>query len=254
MTAATLAAIWRHPIKAHGREELTGVLLTDGAALPWDRHWAVAHDAARIDRLHPTWAACANFSRGAKAPRLMALTAQLDEAAGQIALSHPDLPPLTFRPGDAAGERAFLDWVRPLCPADRALPAQLYTVPGGALTDTDYPSVSLLNLASNADLAARMGLDLSPLRWRANLWLDGPAPWAERDWVGRRLSLGEAELEIVKPIVRCAATTANPGTGRVDADTLGALRALHGERVFGLYARVTRGGAVRRGDPVEVLS
>lgn len=249
---ATLAAIWRHPIKSHGREELAEARLAEGASLPWDRHWAVAHEAARIDRANPAWVNWVNFSRGAKAPELMAIDATLDEGAARLTLRHPDRPALTFRPDDPEGERAFLDWVRPLCPPGRAQPAYIHSVAGRGMTDTDYPSVSLINLASNADLSARMGLDLSPLRWRANLWLDGLAPWAERGWVGRRLTLGEAELEVTEPIVRCAATTANPATGRIDADTLGALRALHGEQVFGVYARVTRGGRVRRGDRAAV--
>ena len=35
---ATLARIVRHPVKAHGREELDAVTLAAGRCLPWDRH------------------------------------------------------------------------------------------------------------------------------------------------------------------------------------------------------------------------
>lgn len=227
--------------------------LTEGASLPWDRHWAVAHDAARIDRTNPGWVNWVNFSRGAKAPELMAIDATFDEDAGRLTLRHPNRPVLSFRPDDPEDERIFLDWVGPLCPPGRAQPAFLYSVAGRGMTDTDYPSVSLINLASNAGLGLRMGAELSPHRWRANLWLDGLDPWAERDWVGRRIALGEAELQVTEPIVRCAATSANPATGRIDADTLGALRSLHDEQVFGLYASVIRSGTVRRGDRAEVL-
>jgi uncharacterized protein YcbX len=248
-----LAAIWRHPIKSHGREMLDAVTLTEGQGLPWDRRWAVAHEAAKIDRDLPAWAECVNFSRGSKAPRLMAIDAALDESTGTVTLTHPDRDPLTFRPDDPQDERRFLDWVRPLCPPHRVQPAALYSVPGRGLTDTDYPSVSILNLASNADLSAQMGVDLSPLRWRGNLWLDGAAPWAETEWPGKRLRLGTAEIEVVEPIARCAATSANPATGMIDADTLSGLRTGTGAQNFGVYARVLRGGTVRRGDAVEVL-
>lgn len=249
-----LAAIWRHPIKSHGRKSLPSVTVTAGATLPWDRRWAVAHDAARIDREHPAWANWINFSRGAKAPRLMAINATLDETTASLTLTHPERPALTFRPDDPAGESRFLDWVRPLCPPDRAQPAGIYTVPGRGMTDTDYPSVSILNLASNADLSARMGVDLSPLRWRGNLWLDGAEPWAEAAWPGRHLRIGPAEFEIVEPIVRCAATAANPATGLIDADTLNALQAQRGAQIFGVYARVIRGGTIASGDTAEVLA
>ncbi|PKP81933.1 MAG: molybdenum cofactor biosysynthesis protein, partial [Alphaproteobacteria bacterium HGW-Alphaproteobacteria-2] len=59
-----LAQIWRHPIKAHGRERLDAAMLEPGQTLPWDRHWAVAHEAAHL--AEGAWSPCANFSRAAK--------------------------------------------------------------------------------------------------------------------------------------------------------------------------------------------
>ena len=70
--------IFRHPLKSHGREALKEVTLSQGAAMPWDRRWAVAHEASKADG--SGWASCANFSRGSKAPLLMAITARLNEA------------------------------------------------------------------------------------------------------------------------------------------------------------------------------
>lgn len=247
----TVASIQRHPLKSHGREVLEQVTLVAGEGLPWDRRWAVAHEAAKIEP--GSWADCVNFSRGAKAPRLMAIDARLNEANCQLTLTHPERPPIRFcpdRPEDAA---RFLDWVRPLCPPDRAMPAAIYSMPVRGMTDTDYPSVSLINLATNRDLSARMGTDLSPKRWRGNFWIDGPAPLAELDLIGRTLRLGDAVVEVVEPIVRCLATTANPDTGLRDADTLTALSANYGHRNFGVYARVIGGGPVTVGDGMELL-
>ncbi|HQY44421.1 MAG TPA: MOSC domain-containing protein [Paracoccaceae bacterium] len=248
---AILASIQRHPLKSHGREELAEVRLTAGEGLPWDRRWAVAHDAAKIDE--GQWSPCQNFSRGSKAPKLMAINARLDTDRGALTLTHPDRPAITFRPGDSTDAARFLDWVTPLCPADRARPARLYSIPVRGMTDTDYPSVSILNLASNQALGAALGTELSPLRWRGNFWIDGLPPFAETDLVGRTVRLGSARIEIVEPIERCLATTANPATGERDADTLGALRSLHGHQNFGLYGRVIEGGLVRQGDQFEVL-
>lgn len=249
---ARLASIQRHPLKSHGRESLETVALTAGAALPWDRHWAVAHDAARLAA--DGWSSWQNFSRGAKAPSLMAIDARLDEAARRLTLRHPNLPEITFAPDDPEDAARFIDWVRPICPPDRAQPAQVHSVAGVAMTDTDYPSISILSLASNRDLSARMGVELSPLRWRGNLWIEGTEPWAERGWIGKRVRIGETVLSIEESIVRCLATATNPETGERDADTLGALKALHGAAEFGVYARVVEGGQVRTGDPVESLA
>jgi hypothetical protein len=244
-----VAALWRHPVKSHGREALNAVTLTAGQTMPWDRRWAVAHERAQAD--DSAWAPCANFSRGAKAPALMAISARSDEAAGTLTLSHPDRPDLCFDPDREA--QAFLDWVRPLMPKDRARSARIVRVPGRGMTDTDFASISLINLASGEELGRRMGQPLSPLRWRANIHLDGLAPWAEHGWIGRRFRLGTAELTIRDPIARCLATAANPETGTRDADTLAALETGYGHTDFGVYAEVTGTGTVTLGDAVEPL-
>ena len=235
-----LTRITRHPIKGHGREDLASVLLIPGACLPWDRHWAVAHDAARLTE---GWNRCTNFARGAKAPGLMAITSTLNEATGEVVLSHPDRGTIRFRPDDAADLPHFLDWVLPLNPPDRALPDRIVSM-GVGLTDSDFPSVSVLSETTLAALTQAMGTPLSPHRFRGNLWIDGAEPFAEFDWIGRRLCIGEVELEIRERITRCLATTVNPSTGLRDADTLGALERGYGHQDFGVYAVVTKGGRI----------
>ncbi|MFO1175305.1 MAG: MOSC domain-containing protein [Paracoccaceae bacterium] len=250
MTAG-VASIQRHPLKSHGRESLASVRLAAGEGLPWDRRWAVAHEAAKIDE--GQWAPCQNFARGAKAPQLMAIEARLDEAAARLTLRHPDRPDLSFCPDDPEDQNRFLHWVLPISPADRALPTRIYSVPVRGMTDTDYPSVSLISLGSNRALSDHMGQELSPKRWRANFWIDGLAPFSEQELIGHHVRLGGAVLEIVEPIIRCLATTANPDTGRRDADTLGALKSGYGHQNFGLYARVIESGPVGVGDGFAVL-
>jgi hypothetical protein len=98
----------------------------------------------------------------------------------------------------------------------------------------------------------RIGRPLSIHRWRGNVWIDGLAPWEEFDWVGRELRAGDAVLRVRERAERCLATTANPETGRRDADTLGALESW-GHRDFAVLAEVVRGGTLRRGDVVAPL-
>jgi len=245
----TVRALWRHPIKSHGREALDQVTLTEGATMPWDRRWAVAHEAAKADGSE--WAPCANFSRGSKAPGLMAIEAQVDEANGTVTLSHLDQGSMTFDPDGDVTE--FLDWARPLMPENRAQSARILRVPGRGMTDTDFPSISLINLASGVDLGERMKTDLSPKRWRGNIHFDGLPAWQEFEWVGKTIRVGTAELAVRERIVRCLATTANPDTGKRDADTLGVLNTQLNHQDFGIYAVVTRSGDVKVGDTIEVL-
>lgn len=244
-----LAQICRHPIKGHGRETLASVRLLAGECLPWDRHWAVAHEAAKLE---PGWNPCVNFARGAKAPELMAVTSHLDEATATVTLRHPAQGDITFRPDDVADLPRFLDWVHPLNPANRAQPAQIVSA-GRGMTDSDFPSVSILSTASLADLSARMATPLSPHRFRGNLWLDGAAPWEELQWIGRDIHIGGATLRVNERITRCNATKVNPETGTPDADTLAALEAAFGHQDFGVYATVIDGGLIATGDDWSLI-
>ena len=250
---ARLAHIYRHPIKSHGREELASVTLSPGQSLPWDRHWAVTHRVSKWKAADPRWMACANFILGSTVAALMAIDARLDETAGTVTLTHPAREPLTFSPDQPGDHAGFLAWVGPLLTEDRQAVA-LVKAPGRGMTDTDYPSVSICNLASNADLGHAVTADLSPLRWRGNLWVDGWEPWAEQALIGRDLRIGPAVLRLIEPIKRCKATTANPATGLRDVDTLQGLRGHTGAQNFGVYAQVQRGGTIRSGDQIEVLA
>lgn len=244
-----VCALWRHPIKGHGRESLDRVTLTAGETMPWDRRWAVAHEAARTDGT--AWAPSAEFSRGAKVAALMAINASSNEERGTVTLTHPDLADLTFDPDQDAA--AFLDWVRPLMPPGRAQSARIVRVDGRGMTDTDYPSVSLINMDTNDDLSRTLGEPVSPLRWRCNIHVEGFTPWQELEWIGKTLQIGAARITVREPILRCLATAANPETGERDIDTLGTLNRTWNHQDFGVYAEVTKTGDVAVGDRAEVL-
>lgn len=249
MSGARLAHLCRHPVKSVGYEELARVVLTAGQPMPWDRVWAVAHAAAPFAGHPEGWHPKVAFLRGWAEGALMAIQARYDEGTGTLHLTHPARPPFAgLMP--AAGE-ALVDWLRPLWPTTRPDPDRLVARrDGGALSDAPEPFVALANLSSNRALGQRLGQDLSIHRWRANLWLEGLAPWEEFDLIGREITIGPVRLRVEERIGRCRATCANPATGRMDADTLGALEGGYGHTDFGVYARVVAGGAVAVGDGV----
>lgn len=74
----------------------------------------------------------------------------------------------------------------------------------------------------------------------------------EQSWLGRRLAIGEAELEVVVPCPRCVMIThpfddlpRDPGLGRTVVR--------EAAQNVGFYARVARPGRVRVGDAVTLL-
>jgi uncharacterized protein YcbX len=248
---ARLARIVRHPIKAVGHEEIGAARLTPGRVLPFDRHWAVAHRDAKFAGNPDGWAAKMNFLRGVSSGALMAVTAQLDEDRGELTLTHPQAGRITVIPGKDDAD--LLDWLRPLWPDSRPDPDRLVQVPGQAMTDVSAPYVSILSETSLVELGRHVGQDLSPHRFRGNLWVAGWEPFAETDMVGKRIRIGEAVVEIAQRITRCKATHMNPATGAEDCDTLGALQSCCGHQDFGLYGTIVTPGQITLADQVEVL-
>ena len=136
----------------------------------------------------------------------------------------------------SAGKRVVLmDW-------DFVAPAQ------HRFTDHPKGHVSIINLASVRDLEARLGREIDPLRFRANLYVEGWPAWAENGWEGRALMLGWAQAEVFKRIVRCAGVGVNPATAEPDMDLVKALYDNYGHMNCGIYVHISKPGLVGLGD------
>ena len=138
-------------------------------------------------------------------------------------------------------------------PEGRAASVKLIRSVQTGMTDTDFPSISIGNLASHREIEKKVGEKLSLLRWRCNLWIDGCKPWDEHKWIGKSLKIGSVAFKIKEEIVRCLATTANPMSGERDVDTLGTLESM-GQEDFTVAAMATSSGQIKSGDTVEVIS
>lgn len=102
-------------------------------------------------------------------------------------------------------------------------------------------------------LSDELGQSLDLRRFRPNVHVAMDAePFAESGWEGRRLRIGEAELELLWPCARCAIVTRDPDTQDAWG---GLLRHVHREHdsIFGINARPLGRARIRVGDPVEVL-
>jgi MOSC domain-containing protein len=247
---ARLTHIFRHPIKAIGLEAVESVVLSEGQTLPGDRLWAVAHEASKYDEADG-WGRCLNFVRGAGSHKLMAVKARVDGES--IHLSHPDHEPLSVTPDDPAEAALLVDWLKPLCNPDRAMPVRVVKAGKQGMTDNREPFLSLLTAGSLDALSEACGRQLARERFRGNLWLDGTAPWDEFGWIGQRVALGGAVLEVAERIERCVATSVDPDTGYPDTDTLGTLESTWGHKDFGVFARVVESGPISVGDEARLI-
>ncbi len=249
---ADLVQIWRHPIKAHGFEALEATKVKANKTLPWDRTWAATHEASKT--AGGAWAHCANFSRGAKAPNLMAISAALDTSTATLTMSHPDRDALTFRPDDTEGIARFTSWISPLMPVDRTATTGLVRATEQGMTDTPFPSISVGNLATLRVLEQHAGQKLDTRRFRLNFWAEGLAPFEEFEWLGKIVSIGGVTFRAEDRITRCASTKGNPETGRRDADPVAVMDTHWGHHDFGIALIAQMDGHVTLGDNVSVAA
>jgi hypothetical protein len=116
--------------------------------------------------------------------------------------------------------------------------------------------VTLHGRGSLQALEAALGTEVSELRFRSNIAVDGLDAWEEQRWVGRKIRVGAVEFDVVKPKTRCLATHANPKTGERDLPILTTLTQKIGqENPTFAVAMLPRssGGRIHVGDEVTLL-
>jgi uncharacterized protein len=108
-----------------------------------------------------------------------------------------------------------------------------------------------LSLITSQTIAA-IGADLDPRRFRPNFLVDADAPFAEDDWVGRTLRIGEARIRIDKRDGRCMMVNIDPTTLVKDPSVL---RTIATERAgcLGVYGTTVEPGRVAVGDTVMLV-
>lgn len=248
-----LASIYRHPVKGLSPERLGAIALTAGGYFPNDRRYAIEVGPSGFDPENPRHISKQRFTVLARFPALARIKTRLDDARG------------VFHVGDTHGfgVETRLDTPEGRAGLERFLQAFLGEEASGALRVlespeghrfTDHPQgyISLINLASVRVLEQAIGQRVDPLRFRANLYVDGLTAFAEDAWVaGQAVRLGEAELSVFKPIVRCIATHVNLDTGERDIDMVGMLREHFGRDTLGVYLSIASSGRIAEGDALQ---
>ena len=79
-------------------------------------------------------------------------------------------------------------------------------------------------------------------------------PFAENQWGGVKLQIGEAVIEILDDVERCAAINVDPASAIRQPDCLATMRQAFGHSYLGVFGRVIAPGAVQCGDRVSVIT
>jgi hypothetical protein len=122
--------------------------------------------------------------------------------------------------------------------------------------DEEAGRVTLHGRGSLQALQAALETEVSELRFRSNIAVDGLGAWEEQNWVGRKIRIGAVEFDVVKPKTRCLATHANPKSGERDMPILTTLTQKIGQEnpTFAVAMLPSgAGGQIRVGDQVTLL-
>ena len=249
----TVAQIYRYPVKGLSGEPLDRTELSVGQALRGDRRFALARAGTRFETGEPHWLPKTSFLTQMQDERLAALTTSYCEADGILTICRDGRrvvqATLTTPVGRGVVEEFFSAYLREQI---SGRPKLVMAPEREMFSDHSEPLVSLINLASVRDLERVVGKAVDPLRFRANIYVDGAPPWSERDWRGAEVAIGDARLVVTESIRRCSNTNVRPGHGVRDMNIPKALQRGFGHTECGVYARVILAGIIAVGDAVTV--
>ena len=232
----SVAALWRYPVKSLLGEELEEAGFS-GQGIPGDRAYAVADGESGQVRnaKRAGWQDLFSFSARLEGDATAGVSSlRIVTPDGRVVAGDgPDRDRLL---SEAFGREARLEDA------------------GGPFFD--LAAVHLLTTASLEKLRELYGEgDFDARRFRPNVVVEldsGETGFVEDGWLGRTLRLGEeVVMEVTDPVARCVMTTLAQGDLPKDPKIMSTTYRYNDNRV-GVYARVVRGGRVRRGDRVEL--
>ena len=278
--SGSVVALWRYPVKSMMGEELNAAELTEDGLLG-DRVYAVSDtsDGKVASAKNPRkWPTLFDFRAAlADAPRA-------GMAMPPVRITLPDGTMLSSEQSDVdrvlstalkrsvtfdAAERARQKRAGSAAPDARPAVAEEYwpdmegldhrdTVTDFGLPQGTFFDAAAVHVLTTATLERLRALypegRFEVRRFRPNIVIetaDG-ADFVENEWVGHALAIGDSvRLSITGPCPRCVMTTLAQGDLPRDTKIL-RTAAQHNHASVGVYASVSQGGAIHRGDSVSV--
>ncbi len=259
LARAVVSGLYRYPVKGLSPQAEASFDVVRGEGLPADRRFALALGSTAFDPLAPEPLDKGFFLMLRRDESLAALRTRYDSATGRLTIVSPDGDRLEADIATPEGREQvqafFLAYLGSVC---EGMP-KLVEAEGHKFTDVSVISpemmraISVVNVTSVRDLAERCRTTLDPLRFRANIYLDGLEPWRELDWIGREIAIGSALFRGVMRTRRCAAVDVDPVTGARDTNLPKVLMKTYGHPDCGIYLEVVRSGTLNAGDEVRLL-
>jgi hypothetical protein len=249
-----LSRITRYPVKGLTPDSLERCELEPGRGVAFDRAAAFTSGNLQDPPQKGSWVPARTFLQLTVYPEFARFRTAFDETRRTITLTAPDGAGAVVRLGQPDSFAQANELIRRhFAPGPYGVPELHEQAPDHGHWDFADSRLSLCNLETVRFIEAAAGRPIDPLRFRANLYLEGLAPWQELGLIGHKLRIGAAEIEVMRPAMRCAATSVDPARGEVDIDVPDLLHRTVGHLFLAVYVRVVSGGPIGIGDAVVDL-
>lgn len=250
-----VASLHRYPVKGLSPERLASAALETDGYFPGDRLFAIENGPSGFDAADPQHQPKIKFLMLMRHEMLARLRTRFDDATGDLVIAYEGGEVLRAATATLEGRGLIGAFFEGFMPEElRGKPRLLRAPDGFRFTDSRSGYVSIINLASVADLTRRIGSPVDPLRFRGNIMIEGLPPWAEFELIGRELAApGGARLRVTKRIERCAAINVDPQTGLRDMQIPKALMTEYGHVDCGVYCEIVSGGSLAQGERLETV-
>ena len=253
---AILSALYRYPVKGLSPEALERAELATSGYFPGDRLYAIENGDSGFDPVAPRHQPKTKYLMLMRDEALARFRTRYDDATATLTVAD-DGETCSATLDTQEGRARLEDLMRRRLPHALRGDPRVLAAPertGFRFTDSKIGFVSLINLASVRAIEGYVGVPVDPLRFRANLYVEGLAPWAELEMGGTVLEApGGLRLKLTQRTVRCAATNVDPTSGARDLDIPRAIDAQLGHRDCGIYAEVIAGGTLAVGDALTPI-
>jgi MOSC domain-containing protein len=247
--------LYRYPVKGLSPQALSLTRLEPGQTVPADRLYAIENGPCGFDPAAPAYFPKIRFLMLMRNERLAALRTDYDEASHTLAIHLDGEEAARGDLRTAQGRAAIESFFAAYCADDLRGPPKVLFAEGHSFSDVAKKVVSIINLASVADIETLVGAPVDPLRFRGNLYVSGWPAWHEFNLLGQMLKLGnDVRLKVVKRIMRCAATNVDPATGIRDLNIPETLQQNLSHADCGIYAEVVAGGELAVNDAVSLAA
>jgi len=236
---SSVESIYRYPIKGFPGERLESAALVRNEGIAGDRSIAIGDGKLPVNE-EGAWTPCQAFHRMSTRPDLT--TFQVDRKQNGLKLIAPD-----GMIQNIDETKSHFDTMS----SKFGGPTLIHRARNNrGFWDHQDAAISIINLATIEAIGKILNCTIDPLRFRANIYVRAE-PWSEFQWLGQKIELGNAQLNIIRPIDRCKTTSVDVNTGEMTVNMPAMLMRLFGHMFCGVYASVCRSGTIINGAKIS---